>query len=120
MLFLNTGMFSLPHELFKTMVADLLERRTRTIEFVFLFSQIAQGNGFDQYVIFKGEFVGKVPEDIQILQQRVNELIEEGMTAMMIDPRKGLTLDEQRPISFEKDGKIFYWNPGPVPDSRFE
>ncbi|MCC8423569.1 hypothetical protein [Mucilaginibacter sp. UR6-11] len=119
MIFLNTGMFSLPHELFKVMIADLLTHRTKTIEFVFVFSQVMQGNGFDQYAIFKGEFIGKVPDNIQILQQKVSELIGQKMTAMMRGPIEMLTLAEQQPISFEKNGKIYYWNPGQVPDSRF-
>ena len=118
MIFLNTGMFSLPHELFKTLIADLLERRTKTIEFAFVFSQVMQGNGFDQYVIFKGEFIGKVPQEIQFQQQAVNNLIQRKMTDMMRDPKQILSLEEQQPLSFEKNGKIFYWNPGPVPDSR--
>jgi hypothetical protein len=37
MIFLNTGMFSLPHDLFKAMIADLLASRTKTIEFAFVF-----------------------------------------------------------------------------------
>lgn len=118
MIFLNTGMFSLPHELFKTLIADLLERRTKTIEFAFVFSQFMQGNGFDQYAVFKGEFIGKVPAEVQFMQQKVNSLIQQKMTDMMRDPKQRLTLAEQRPISFEKNGKIYYWNPGPVPDSR--
>lgn len=119
MIFLNTGMFSLPHELFKSMVADLLNRRTKTIEFAFLFSQVMQGNGFDQYAIFKGEFIGNVPEEVKVLQQKVNILINEKMTAVIRDPTQLITMEEQHPVSFEENGKIFYWNPGPVPDSRF-
>lgn len=119
MIFLNTGMFSLPHELFKTLTIDLLNRRTKTIEFAFVFSQIMQGNGFDQYAIFQGEFVGNVPESVKSLQQKINALINEKMTQMMFDPGQSLTLAEQQPISFEENGQIFYWNPGPVPDSRF-
>jgi len=118
MIFLNTGMFSLPHELFKELIADLLERRTKTVEFVFVFSQITQGNGFDQYAIFKGEFIGKVPDKLQFLQQEVNGLINKKMTEMIREPAQLLTLDDQQPISFEQFGKIFYWNPGPAPDSR--
>lgn len=79
---------------------------------------MTQGNVFDQYAIFKGEFIGEVPENSQQLQEKVNEFIDCKMTAMMRDPGQMLTLDEQQPISFEKYGKIFYWNPGPVPDSR--
>jgi hypothetical protein len=119
MIYLNTGMFSLPHDLFRAMVADLLLRRTKTIKFIFVFSQVMQGNGFDQYAIFKSEFIGVVPANIHILQQKVNELIDHKMTSMIRDPGQILTLDEQQPISFEKFGKIYYWNPGPVPDSRF-
>lgn len=37
MIFLNTGMFSLPHELFKSLLADLLVRRTKTIRFALSF-----------------------------------------------------------------------------------
>ena len=118
MIFLNTGMLSLPHELFKSLVADLLERRTKTVEFAFVFSQVMQGNGFDEYAIFKGEFIGNVPDAVKFLQQRVNDLVEQKMTDLIRDPAKLLPLAEQRPISFEQKGKIFYWNPGQVPDSR--
>jgi hypothetical protein len=119
MIFLNTGMFSLPHELFKSLLKDLLDRRTKTIEFVFVFSQVMQGNGFEQYAIFKGEFIGKVPENGKMLSQGVNDLINQKMTGMMRGSSTVLTIEEQQPVSFEKHGKIYYWNPGPVPDSRF-
>jgi hypothetical protein len=118
MIFLNTGMFSLPHKLFKTMVADLLGRRTKTIEFALVFSQVTQGNGFDNYAIFYNEFVGNVPDELTILKEKVDELIESKMTSMIVNPGEGLTLVEQQPISFFSHGKIFYWNPGPVPAPR--
>jgi hypothetical protein len=117
-IFLNTGMFSLPHELFRALIGDLLTRRTKTITFVFVFSQVMQGNGFDQYAIFKGEYIGSVPDEVQFLQQKVNDLIQQKMTDMMRGTAPMLTLEEMRPISFEKHGKIFYWHPGRVPDSR--
>jgi hypothetical protein len=118
LIFLNTGMFSLPHQIFKSMLENILARHTKTIEFAFVFSQITQGNGFDNYATFYSEFVGNVPEEIKILKEKVDELVEAKMSAMIIDPVQGLTLAEQQPISFYKNGKIFYWNPGPVPDSR--
>jgi hypothetical protein len=59
-----------------------------------------------------------VPDNIQQLQQKVKERINQKMTDIMHDPADILTLAEQQPISFEKYGKIFYWNPGPVPHSR--
>lgn len=117
MIFLNTGMFSLPHELFKTMVSDLLEQRTKTIKFAFIFSQVTQGNGFDNYAIFTKEFIGQVPEEILPLNQAVSDLIEQKMTDMMTGGDTGLTLSEQEPISFFRDNKIFFWNPGPVPST---
>ncbi len=50
-IFLNTGMFSLPHELFKTLVSEILRKNTKTVEFAFIFSQVTQTN--ERYQIQK-------------------------------------------------------------------
>lgn len=118
-IFLNTGMFSLPHHLFKKMVQDILTRRTRTVEFAFLFSQVTQTNGFDTVAVFPCEFIGAVPDIVRPITEKVKALIEEKMTLMVTNPSRLQLLASQEPISFEKNGKIFYWNPGPLPDSRF-
>jgi len=117
-IFLNTGMFSLPHELFKTLVGGILIKHTRTIEFAFIFSQVMQTNGFDTYAVFPCEFVGNMPEQIKVLLPSVKKMIQQKMTSMITNPMRGLTLASQEPISFEKNNKIFYWNPGILPDSR--
>jgi len=77
-----------------------------------------QTNGFDTYAVFPCEFVGNMPEQIKVLLPSVKKMIQQKMTSMITNPMRGLTLASQEPISFEKNNKIFYWNPGILPDSR--
>lgn len=109
---LNTGMYSLPHELFKTMVQDVLQHDTKTIEFALVFSQQMQTNGWDMYVNFFNEWVGNVPDRIKRIQESVGDLVNKKMTEMMRLNNSQQTIESQRPISFELNNKVFYWNPG--------
>ncbi|WP_439695843.1 hypothetical protein ACFGVS_23710 [Mucilaginibacter sp. AW1-7] len=115
---LNTGMFSLPDDLFKSMVNHILIHQTRTVEFAFVFSQVMQSNGFDTIANFYCDFVGSVPDSVKALKQKVWELIELKMTDLMFSPEGTPSITSQHPISFFADNKIFYWNPGRLPDSR--
>jgi len=116
---LNTGMFSLPDQLFRSMVTHILTYQTNTIEFAFVFSQVAQSNGFDTIANFYGDFIGDVPDAVKPLKEKVSDLIEAKMTDMVLSPNRAKTIPSQHPISFFADHKIFYWNPGWLPDSRY-
>jgi len=115
---LNTGMFSLPDELFRSMITHILTHQTKTVEFAFVFSQVMQANGFDTVANFYCDFIGKVPEKIKPLKDKVWNLVESKMTELILSPDKNLKMSSQHPISFFADHKIFYWNPGYLPDSR--
>jgi hypothetical protein len=115
---LNTGMFSLPDALFRSMVAHILNHQTKTITFAFVFSQVAQSNGFDTVANFYGNFIGDVPDEIQPLKNKVSEMIGSKMTELVRFGNQELTIPSQHPISFQSNNKIFYWNPGGLEDSR--
>jgi hypothetical protein len=115
---LNTGMFSLPDELFRSMVTHILTHQTKTVEFAFVFSQVMQSNGFDTVANFYSNFIGKVPDIVQPLKQKVSKLIEAKMTELISSPDRSAAISSQHPISFFADHKIFYRNPGMLPDSR--
>ena len=115
---LNTGLFSVPHELLKSIIQDILIRLTNTIKFAFIFSQTIQTNGFDSYAIFNSEFIGSAPESIKFLKEKLDTVVNEKMTRLIQYNDLPLTIDSQHPISFLAGNKIFYWNPGRVPDSR--
>jgi len=111
-IFLNTGMFSLPHDTFKAIVEDVIERETRTIKFGLVFSQVMQTNGWELKALFFPDFVGEIPEKIKVLKPKLAELINQKMTDMMRTNSTILSANSQHPISFCKNNKIFYWNPG--------
>lgn len=115
---LNTGMFSLPDALFRSMVTHILNHQTKTITFAFVFSQVAQSNGFDTVANFCGNFIGDIPDEVLPLKNKVFELIESKMTDLVQFGNQELTIPSQHPISFHLNNKIFYWNPGGLEDSR--
>jgi hypothetical protein len=115
---LNTGMFSLPDKLFRSMVTHILTHQTKTIEFAFVFSQTTQSNGFDTVANFYSDFIGKVPDEVKPLKMKVSELIEKKMTELILSGDPQPAISSQHPISFFADHKIFYWNPGGLLDSR--
>ncbi len=117
---LNTGMFSLPHDMLKSIVKNILNNR-KTIEFVFILSQKMQSNGFDAISVFPVDFIGRVPETInELIRKGVNDLIDRKMTEMVLGygMTKDIHIESQHPISFQLENKIFYWNPGMIKDSR--
>lgn len=109
---LNTGMYSLPHDLLKKMVADILERNTDTIEFAFVFSQQMQTNGWNMYANFLIDWVGNVPDRIMKLHEHIGKLVNKKMSEMMVFNNSEHSIESQCPISFELNNKVFYWNPG--------
>ena len=115
---LNTGMFSLPDKLFRDMVTHILKHQTQTVEFAFVFSQVRQSNGFDTIANFHSNFIGSIPDAVLPLKKKVSELIEAKMTELILSGNRDITIPSQHPISFFADHKIFYWNPGNLPDSR--
>lgn len=110
----NTGLYSLPHELFKEMVTDILNRETRTIQFAFIFSQKMQTNGWDMYAVFVGEWIGNIPVRLAEVKNKMDELVNTKMAQMMHSNDSELFIESQKPISFEIDNKIFFWNPGQI------
>jgi hypothetical protein len=109
---LNTGLYSLPHELFKKMTTDILNNETKTIEFAFIFSQRMQTNGWNMNAVFVSEWIGHKPEELNELKSRLDELVNNKMTELICKNDSSNIIESQKPISFEIDNKVFYWNPG--------
>jgi hypothetical protein len=110
----NTGLYSLPHELFKEMVTDILNRETQRIEFAFIFSQKMQTNGWEMYAIFISEWIGNIPTKLAEVKNKMDELVNSKMTEMMHSNDSIEFMESQKPISFEINNKIFFWNPGQI------
>jgi len=108
----NTGLYSLPNELLKKMVDDIIEDETEIIEFAFIFQQRMQTNGWKLYSLFSCEWSGEVPERMRELGSMMNNLIDVKMSEMMVSNNCEKYIESQEPISFEIDNKIFFWNPG--------
>jgi hypothetical protein len=108
----NTGLYSLPHELFKKMVTDILNYETKTIEFAFIFSQRMQTNGWDMYAVYASEWIGNQPTELDGLKSELDKLVNQKMTEMVHKNDSSNIIESQKPISFEIDNKIFFWNPG--------
>lgn len=108
----NTGLYSLPHELFKKMVTDILNRETKTIKFAFIFSQKMQTNGWDMYAVFVSEWIGNIPIKLAEIKNKMDELVNSKMSEMMRSNSINEIIESQKPISFEVNNKIFFWNPG--------
>lgn len=107
----NTGFSSLPHKLFKEMVIDILNRETKTIEFAFIFSQKTQTNGWNMNSVFVSEWIGIVPNEIKKIKSKFDEIVNMKMSEMIIKNNAPKIIESQKPISFEINNKIFYWNP---------
>jgi len=108
----NTGLYSLPHELFKKMATDILNNETKTIEFALIFSQRMQSNGWSMYAVFASEWIGNQPAELDGLKSELDKLVNRRMTEMMLKNDSSNIIESQKPISFEIDNKVFYWNPG--------
>ncbi|WP_310557679.1 hypothetical protein [Flavobacterium sp.] len=111
---LNTGLNSLPHKLFKNMVKDILDRETITIEFAFIYTQKMQTNGWNMTSVFISEWLGKVPKEIEDIKREFDEIINIKMSEMITKNNSKNVLESQKPISFEINDKIFFWNPGQI------
>lgn len=110
----NTGLYSLPHELFKEMVTDILTRETKIIEFAFILSQSMQTNGWDMYAVFASEWIGDIPDELENVKSELDQLVKTKMTEMMYKNDSLDIIESQKPISFELDDKVFFWNPGQI------
>ena len=110
----NTGLYSLPHELFKKMATDILNNETKTIKFSLIFSQRMQTNGWGMYAVFESEWIGKQPVELNGLKSELDKLVNQRMTEMMHKNDSLNIIESQKPISFEIDNKVFYWNPGQI------
>ncbi len=113
---LNTGMFSMPHDLLKVFVQQLLTN-TQTIDFAFIFTQIMQGTWSDAYAVYGREFLGNIPMDAELLKKNVDDLVNFKMSQMMQGIKFESIIDSMKPISFQENNKIFYWNPGRIQSS---
>ncbi|QOG60066.1 hypothetical protein [Flavobacterium columnare] len=112
----NTGYFSLPHQLLKKLVEDILKNETETIEFAFIFTQIAQTNGWNLITTMQQDWVGNIPSGLNIKEFEIefSKLIDLKMNGVFSEENAGSNLKFQKPISFEINDKIFYWNPGQI------
>lgn len=109
---LNTGLHSLPHKLLKKMVTDILNNETKTIEFAFILSQKTQTNGWNMNSFFESEWLGDQPHELNKLKSELDKLINHKLTEMIHKNNSTEIIEYQKPISFEMNNKVFYWNPG--------
>ncbi len=116
LILLNTGMFSLPHKLFVKFVEQSLNN-TKTVDFVYIFSQNMQGSWFDLYANYASDFIGALPDGGDKLKKKVGQLINSKMTDMARGGQFESIIDQMHPISFEANNQIFYWNPGAIPST---
>jgi hypothetical protein len=110
---LNTGMFSLPHQLLERFVEQIVMNST-TIDFTFIFSQKMQGAWFDMYATYGSKFIGKSPLDSDKIKASIDRLVNHRMAEMVQGKTFESIIDNMHPISFESGNKIFYWNPGRI------
>lgn len=110
----NTGLYSLPHELLKEMVTDILNRETKIIEFAFIFSQKMQTNGWDMHAVFASEWIGKIPNELEKIKGKMDQLVNTKMAELIRKNDSLKIIESQKPISFEIDNKVFFWNPGQI------
>jgi len=114
----NTGFFSLGHDLFKEIVQDIITNQTKTIEFAYIFTQSVLRNAIGDYEVFYyNDFIGIVPDAINEIQDKINNIIEKKMTSIFHSPNQKNTIQTQQPISFLVNDKIFYWAPRKIEPS---
>ncbi|WP_433763697.1 hypothetical protein [Flavobacterium ginsenosidimutans] len=115
---INTGFFSLSHELFKNIVEDIIEYQTNTLEFAYIFTQKVWGNAIgDGEVNYYHDFIGNVPDNFKEIETVVDGMIDQKMGAIFRKPLQANPVQVQEPISFLVNDKIFYWTPRKVKPS---
>lgn len=112
---LNTGMFSLPHELAKRLFEKILANDTKTVEFVLLVSQFWQSNWMDSFFFIQTALIGHQNECAIRLRDAFLESHSTTMTNLVLGTHQGESIDSQSPVSFFSHNKLFFWSPGPVP-----
>jgi len=96
------------------MVEHILKNNTRTIESAIIVTQKMQTNGFEAYLTFESDCLGKPNILLNNINAELNKMIDEKMTSLITKNNSKTIVDSQKPISFEIDNKIFYWNPGQI------
>lgn len=108
----NTGFFSLSHDLFKEIVEDIILHQTKTIEFAYIFTQSVLKNAIGDYEAFYyNDFIGIVPNVVKQIKEKIDVIIDQKMTSVLLDPNQTDVIQIQEPISFLVNNKIFYWVP---------
>lgn len=96
------------------MVTDILNRETKTIEFAFIFSQKMQTNGWDMYSVFASEWIGNIPDELEKIKNEMDQLVDIKISDITHNNDSSIILESQKPISFEIDNKVFFWNLGQI------
>lgn len=109
---LNTGHYTLNHQLLLQVCDYHLKNSTTTIEYVLVITQTVVGNSHNIYPSIEQNFLGSVPEEIEAIIDTVNKRMERKMTEAITGKAiSKMTILPQEPISFLVDEKIFYWAP---------
>lgn len=110
---INTGYFSLEHQLFKTIAEEIIARDTTTIKFAYIFTQSVFHNAVgDLRADYKQDCIGELPSELNGLYEACKTLIEKKMSSVFRpDNGERSFVAPQYPISFFADNKIFYWKP---------
>jgi hypothetical protein len=110
---INTGYFSLEHQLFKTIVEEIIARDTTTIKFVYIFTQSVFHNAVgDLRADYKQDCIGELPSELNGIYEACKALIDKKMSSVFRpDNGERSFVAPQYPISFFADNKIFYWKP---------
>lgn len=115
MILLNTGMYSLPHCVAKNVINKILLNDTKSVEFVYLISQVWQSNWADSYFVIQNEVLGKVNSTIVKLTEEFDKSLECAMTDMIRMEYHGKTIDPVKPISYFLNDRLYFWSPGHIP-----
>lgn len=110
---INTGYFSLEHDLFKDIVKEIIARDTTTINFAYVFTQSVFHNAIgDLRADYKQDCIGILPHELEGMYNACNTLINIKMSSIFrLDNVESSFAAPQYPISFFADNKIFYWKP---------
>lgn len=110
---INTGYFSLEHNLFKAIVEEIIARDTTTINFAYIFTQSVFHNAIgDLKADYKQDCIGDLPSELDGIYDACNMLVDIKMSSIFqLDNVESSFVTPQYPISFFADNKIFYWKP---------
>lgn len=110
---INTGYFSLDHDLFKDIVKEIISRDTTTINFAYVFTQSVFHNAIgDLRADYKQDCIGDLPSDLDGMYDACNTLVNIKMSSIFqLGNVESSFAPPQYPISFFADNKIFYWKP---------